>query len=171
MFDKFKKCYKSWRAKIRARSLMRTYYRKAFSQICLYLKTKYIAVDSVDIYIQSAPPFLAVIEQYKQKQKSEEDKAKNTLNLNLDKPLASDFLRKAQDTLVLMQEEYVHTQKQPALTPVEVLSKNNKLQKIQSNINNLQVTIEAQESILKQISPPKRKVGRPKTKNKDKDNV
>ncbi len=167
MFEQLKSRYKKWRAKMRAKSLMRSYYRKSFEQICLYLRTNYIAVDSVDIYIQSAPPFLAVLEQYRQKKEATKHTEK-AFCLNLDKPLASDFLQKAQDTLLMMQEEYAQTQNQPAITPTEVVAKNNKLQKLQANIQNLQITIEVQEKLLEKIKPPKRAVGRPKKdKNKN----
>ena len=164
MFEKAKERYALWRKKVRAKSLMRSYYRKSFAQICLYLRTNYIAVDSVDIYIQSAPPFLGVLEQYRQKQELQKNKQVMP-TLNLDKPLASEFLQKAQETLLLMQEEYTQTLNQPAITPPEVILKNSKLQKLQQNIQNLQLT---QEKLLKSITPPKRAPGRPKKdKNKN----
>ena len=159
MFDKLRKKFKEWLALKRARGLLREYYRKSFAQVCLYLKTNYIAVDSVDIYINNALPFIAVLEQYKQKQeKAKKDKP----IINLEKPLASNFLDKSRETLLLLQEEFAEVQQTPALTPTDVVLKNNKLAKLQKNIDNINLTISAQEQILKQIMPPKRKPGRPK---------
>lgn len=171
MFDKLRKKFKEWLAQKRARGLLREYYRKSFAQVCLYLKTNYIAVDSVDIYINNALPFIAVLEQYKQKQeKAKKDKP----IINLEKPLASNFLDKSRETLLLLQEEFAEAQRTPALTPTDVVLKNNKLAKLQKNIDNINLTISAQEQILKQIMPPKRKPGRPKkseTKGKQKIDV
>ena len=165
MFDKLREKIKEWLSQRRARGLLREFYRKSFAQVCVYLKTNYIAVDSVDIYINNALPFIAVLEQYKQKKERELAKKDKPI-IDLEKPLASDFLNKARDTLLLLQEEIAEVQRTPALTPVDAVSKNNKLAKLQKNIENIELTILAQEQILKQIMPPKRKVGRPKKTDK-----
>lgn len=173
MFNKLRKKFKEWLALKRARGLLREYYRKSFAQVCLYLKTNYIAVDSVDIYINNAQPFIAVLEQYKQKKEREITKKDKPI-INLEKPLASDFLDKSRETLLLLEEELNEVQRTPAVTPTDVVLKNNKLAKLQKNIDNINLTILAQEQILKQIMPPKRKPGRPKkseTKGKQKIDV
>lgn len=165
MFKKLRKKIKIWLSKKRARGLLRDYYRKSFAQVCVYLKTNYIAVDSVDIYINNALPFITVLEQYKQKKERELAKKDKPI-IDLEKPIASEFLVKAQNNLLLLNEELEETQRTPAVTPTDVLIKNNKIAKLQKNIENTELTIATQEQILKQIMPPKRKPGRPRKTDK-----
>ena len=156
--------YRDFCEKARARRLLREYYRKSFATVCLYIKTRYIALDSIDVYIEHAPSFIAVIEMYKRKVAEQEKLKQYQQNKQLfgEKPLASDFLDKAREILLMLEEEKSEVLRTPALMPHDVVLKNNKITKLDVHIANTKATIEAQEELLEKIMPPKRKPGRPK---------
>lgn len=140
---------------------LRDWFRKEYSGLVQGFETGKIKEEDVQIYLDNAPGYFAVIDLAKKNavEKARLEHYKEVVN-NKQAP-ATKLLDKAREELQLVYEEYRMTESGNALDKLKGIRKYNKLKKLEKRINQLTTTIEQLEKLeAEQIN--KRKPGRPK---------
>ena len=130
---------------------LRTLFRKEYANIVREYNSNKLDDEQIDIYVNNFPNIFAVLSQYNEATDEEERKERYKSTIHKDTTLASIFKDKAKDELAII---------------TKALTKHNKIKQLNKRIEDTQKTIDTLDKLIVELTPQKRKVGRPK-KNKD----
>ena len=122
----------------------------------------HIKLDDLQLYIRHFPRFAEVVNYHRRKSAERKKKEEFDKIIQMDKPVAEQYLQDCVIQKNLVSEAIKTLQNKEVYTDSAIQSKNTELLHLEQKMTDLQFTIDCLQSTLKNQTPLKRKVGRPK---------
>ena len=141
-------------------------FNKQYAELIEEINKGRVKQDDLLLFIENFPRFAEVVNYHRRK--SAELKKKEEFNkiIKMDKPVAEQYLQDCVIQKNLVSEAIKTLQNKEVYTDSAIKSKNTELLHLEQKLTDLNFTIDCLQSTLKNQTPLKRKVGRPKKEKK-----
>lgn len=138
-----------------------------YAELIQEIEKGHIKLDDLQLYIRYFPRFRTIVKYYREQSEKSKKKEEFEKIVKMDKPVAEQYLQDCITQKNLVAEAFKTLNNKEVYTDASIQSKNTELMHLEQKMADLQFTIECLQSTLKNQTPLKRKVGRPKKeKNK-----
>lgn len=137
-------------------------YSRQFAEIVDKVQKDKICIEDLEIYINQFPTFDKIILDYKNKQAQYQRQLEFEKIVKLDKPVAEKYLQDCQKQLKMVTEALNNEKNRKVYSESGIESKNKKICCLEHKIEDIKYTILCLQDNLKNQTPLKRPVGRPK---------
>ena len=137
-------------------------YNKHYAELIEEINKDKVKQDDLLLFIENFPRFAEVVNYHRRKSAERKKKEEFDKIIQMDKPVAEQYLQDCIKQKNLVAEAIKTLNNKEVYTDASIQSKNTELMHLEQKMTDLQFTIDCLQSTLKNQTPLKRKVGRPK---------
>lgn len=137
-------------------------FNKQYAELIEEINKGRVKQDELQLFIGHFPRFREVVNYYCERAERRKKKEEFEKIVKMDKPVAEQYLQDCVIQKNLVAEAIKTLNNKEVYTDSSIQSKNDELMHLEQKMTDLQFTIDCLQSTLKNQTPLKRKVGRPK---------
>ena len=141
---------------------VRKHYQDRYSDIFKYIMQEDSNLEDIELLLANEPNFFDDIRRMRKETKEKEQEKEFDSKIKINTFAQDVFLEMARDEKRMINEAILRTELRPAYTNDEILTKENRIKKLNARLQNIEELEQRLSNIVREMQPEKRPVGRPK---------